>query len=293
MDSRELVLRCLAHLADVENRIVVDNASSDGTAAAVAAADPDATVVRLDNEQSLSGAYNRGAEAGSSELVLFLNDDILASPGSVHALQAALDSDTGAVAAAGRLVDAESGETQPEYLPHPFPGVGRFVAAFSGLKRVWPDNPWTAPHADRTLDDAPVPVDQPAGACLLVRRSAFDKAGRWDEHFELWYEDTDLARRLGTLGRVLFVPRAPFRHVGGHSTRRLSRAEVIRRSYGSAIRYGAKHFGTGRRIALGALFAAAAAIRAPLVQRKDPELARSYREVRNAALGLLRGRART
>ena len=285
MDSRDLVLRCLAHLDRSEHRIVVDNASSDGTAEAVAHAFPDATLVRLDREQSLAGAYNRGAEAGSSELVLFLNDDILALPGSVDALETALHSDPGAVAAAGRLVDAESGETQREYLPHPFPGVGRFAAAFSGLDRVWPENPWTAPYDDRVLGGGPVPVDQPAGACLLVRRPAFERAGGWDVGFELWFEDTDLSRRLGALGRVLYVPGAPFRHVGGHSTRRLPRDEVIRRSYGSAIRYAAKHFGPGRRFALGLLYGVAASIRVLLT--RDRALRAAYARVARAAFLLV------
>ena len=285
MDSRDLVLRCLAHLEGVERRIVVDNASSDGTAEAVAEAYPDATVVRLDREDSLAGAYNRGAEAGSSDLVLFLNDDILAPAGSVESLRAALDADPGAVAAAGRLVDAESGETQREYLPHPFPGVGRFVAAFSGLDRVWPGNPWTAPHGDRVLEGGPVAVDQPAGACLLVRRRAFEEAGRWDAGFELWFEDTDLARRLAALGSVLYVPGAPFRHVGGHSTRRLERAEVIRRSYGSALRYGSKHFGPWRRRALGLLYGGAASLRAAIT--RDRAVRAAYAEVARAAFRLL------
>jgi len=278
MDSREMVLRCLEHLAGVGAAIVVDNASEDGTAQAIAEAHPGATVVRLEVRQSLAAAYNRGAEAASAELVLFLNDDVLAEPRSIDRLVEALEEDPGAAAAAGRLVDAETGETQSEYQPRPFPGVGRFVAAFTGLQRIWPGNPWTAPHTDRPLDGPVVAVDQPAGACLLVRRASFESISGWDEGFELWFEDTDLARRLSALGRVLYVPGATFRHVGGHSTRRLARAEVVRRSYGSALRYGAKHFGPGRRLALAFLFGSTAAIRS-VTSRRDPELAQAYRQV--------------
>jgi len=283
MDSREMVLRCLEHLAGAGAAIVVDNASDDGTAQAIAEAHPGATVVRLEVRQSLAAAYNRGAEAGSAELVLFLNDDVLAESGSIERLVEALEEDAGAVAAAGRLVDAETGETQSEYEPRPFPGVGRFVAAFTGLQRIWPGNPWTAPHQDRPLDGPVVAVDQPAGACLLVRRAAFESVSGWDEGFELWFEDTDLARRLGALGRVLYVPGATFRHVGGQSTRRLPRAEVVRRSYGSALRYGAKHFGPGRRIAMRLMFGSTAAVRS-LLSRGDPNLSRAYREILRRAV---------
>jgi GT2 family glycosyltransferase len=285
MDSREMVLRCLERLDGAETTIVVDNASGDATAEAVAKAHPSVTILRLEKAKSLAGAYNAGAAAGSGELILFLNDDILAEPGSIDRLVAALADSEGAVAASGRLVDAESGETQHEYEPRPFPGIGRFVAAFAGLQRIWPTNPWSSPHRDRPLDGATVAVDQPAGACLLVERSAFDAVGGWDEAFELWFEDTDFARRLSAHGTILYVPGAPFRHVGGHSTRRLSRAEVVRRSYGSALRYGSKHFGGGRRLALGVLFGSSAAVRS-LTSRRDPELREAYREVLRKATRL-------
>jgi N-acetylglucosaminyl-diphospho-decaprenol L-rhamnosyltransferase len=287
MNSKELVLRCLERLESLERIIVVDNASDDGTAEVVEEVYPSATVVRLETEQSLAAAYNEGAKAGSGELLLFLNDDVLADPRSVELLADELVRRAEVVAAAGRLVDAETGETQHEYLPRPFPGVGRFIAAFAALERVWPSNPWTAPHRDRALDGGPVAVDQPAGACLLVRRSAFESVGGWDESFELWFEDTDFARRLSSLGTILYVPDASFRHVGGHSTRRLRRAEVVRRSYGSALRYGAKHFGPGRKFFLGLLFAVAAGARS-LVSR-DRELAGAYRRIFGAALRLIRG----
>lgn len=287
MGSRDMVLECLTHLEELASVIVVDNASEDGTAAAVAAAHPQAAVVRLEAQTSLAGAYNRGAKAGSADLILFLNDDILAEPGSIQRLVEALAADPAAVAAAGRLVDADTGETQRQYEPRPFPGVGRFVVAFTGLERAWPGNPWTAPHGDRPLDGPAIAVDQPAGACLLVRRAAFERVGGWDEDFELWFEDTDLTRRLSEVGTILYVPGAPFRHVGGHSTRRLSRPEVVRRSYGSALRYGAKHFGRPRQILLGALFAAAAGVRT-LVSR-DRQLAGVYRGILRSALRLVRG----
>jgi N-acetylglucosaminyl-diphospho-decaprenol L-rhamnosyltransferase len=285
MDSREMVLQCLQYLDTVDRAIVVDNASQDATADAVAAAHPDVTVIRLGEARSLAGAYNEGAAGGSGELVLFLNDDILVEPGSIDRLVQALADDDGAVAASGRLVDSESGETQHQYEPRPFPGIGRFVVAFTGLERVWAGNPWSAPHKDRPLDGAAVAVDQPAGACLLVEREAFEAVGGWDEGFELWFEDTDLARRLSKRGRILYVPAASFRHVGGHSTRRLSRAEIVRRSYGSALRYGGKHFGRGRRLALGLLFGSTAAVRS-VTSRRDPELAEAYREIRKRATRL-------
>jgi N-acetylglucosaminyl-diphospho-decaprenol L-rhamnosyltransferase len=292
-DSRDLVLRCLDRLDDpaIAATIVVDNASSDGTAAAVERRHEEAIVVRLDEPQNLAAAYNRGAVAGSSELILFLNDDVLATPGAVSMLVAALAALPGAVAAAGRLVDPETGETQPEYQPRAFPGVLTFAAALAGIERLWAANPWTGAHHRRPLDDrVTVTVDRPAGACLLVRRTVFEAVGGWDEGFPLWYEDVDLARRLRRHGTILYAPSAVFEHIGGWSTRRLERAEVVERTYLGTLRYGAKHFGPMRRLALGGLYAAVGAARART--SRDPELAAVYRKVRRRALSLLRGSPR-
>lgn len=293
-DSREVVLECLAQLGDrrVETTVVVDNAGSDGSAAAIGEAFPATVVVRLDEARPLSFAYNRGAEQGSAELTLFLNDDVFASAGALGTLAAALEERPDAVAAAGRLVDPEGGATQREYQPRPFPTLATFLAALAGLHKVWPANPWTGSHLRRPLDETEtVAVDYAPGACLLVRREAFRSVGGWDERYAFWYEDVDLARRLGRFGRVLYVPTAVFRHVGGHSGRRLSRAEMIRRSYSGALRYGETYLSGWRRRLLGTAFAFAGAVRGPLAGRHDPDLARAYRGARRAGLRLALGRA--
>lgn len=283
-----MVSGCVERLGGTQP-IVVDNASGHGTAAAVAAAFPEVRAISLESRTSLAAAYNRGAEAGSGDLVLFLNDDIFAESGAIDRLVNALRGDPGAVAAAGRLIDPETGVTQHEYEPRPFPGLGRFLIAFSGLSGTRAAERWTGPHRDRPLDGDPVAVDQPAGACLLVRRSELEAVGGWDEAFELWFEDVDLARRLSERGRILYVPAAEFRHVGGRSTGRLRQSDVIRLSYGSALRYGEKHFGRARRVALGLLFGSAAAARTVL-SRGDPQLAAAYRDVRRRATRLMRPR---
>jgi GT2 family glycosyltransferase len=292
-DSRELVLRCLAHLRSplLEQTIVVDNASSDGTREALLRADADVKVVRLDEPQGLAFAFNRGAEQGTSGLVLFLNDDVLAEEGSIERLADTLQTRREAVAAAGRLVDPETGQTQLEYQPRRFPGVGRFAGALAGLDRFWPHNPWTGEHRRHPLDEqVTTRVDQPPGACLLVRRRALEAVGGWDEQFHFWFEDVDLARRLRPHGDVLYVPTAPFRHVGGWSSRRLSAADVVDRSYQGALRYAYRHFSRPQQISLGLVYALVAGIRTLPFPGQDHELGRAYRAVFRSAAVLIRGR---
>lgn len=279
-NSREMVLRCLDHLrvADVEHTIVVDNASRDGTADAVRKRFPDAEVMALQQEASLAGAYNRGAARGSAALVLFLNDDVLVDNAALDRLVAELEARPGAVAAAGRLVDADDGATQTEYLPRRFPTFRSLVAMLGGRERA------LAPLAGEQT----VAVDHPPGACLLVRRDAFDEAGRWDDDFEFWYEDVDLARRLRAHGDVLYVPSAAFPHVGGHSAARLKRPQVVSRHYRGALLYAYKHFQAPARIATGLLYALAGAARLPLAPGADAR--RAYGSVLRNGLRVAAGR---
>jgi GT2 family glycosyltransferase len=279
-NSREMVLRCLERLpeAAVERVIVVDNASRDGTADAIRSRFGAVDLVVLDPEESLAGAYNRGAERGSADLVLFLNDDVLADQDALERLVAELGARPGAVAAAGRLVDPDDGATQDEYLPGRFPTLMSLVSMLLGRERP------AAPLADEET----VAVDQPPGACLLVRRQGFEAVGGWDEGFEFWYEDVDLARRLRVHGEVLYVPSAAFGHVGGHSATRLTRPQVVSRHYRGALLYAHKHFRLPERVAAGFLYAVAGAARLPLSRDRDAR--RAYARVLRNGLRVAAGR---
>ena len=235
-NSKDMVLRCLETIdsSAVERVVVVDNASGDGTAEAITQRHPEAEVFRLEREEGLAAAYNRGAERGSAELVLFLNDDVLVEAQSLRTLVGALEARPGAVAAAGRLVDPEDGRTQSDYLPQHFPTVRTLAASLAGRGRRPAVDSSEARRARRRRPTS--------GACLLVRREAFEGVGRWDEDFAFWYEDVDLARRLREHGEVLYVPDAAFPHVGGQSAVRLSRAEIVARHYRGALLYAGKHF---------------------------------------------------
>jgi N-acetylglucosaminyl-diphospho-decaprenol L-rhamnosyltransferase len=279
-DSREMVLDCVERLRSplLERVVVVDNGSVDGTADALRRARPDAQIVRTERPEGLSFAYNRGSEAGSAELILFLNDDVLVTHDAIAALAAALKGRSRAVAAAGRLVDPADGRTQEPYLPRAFPGP--VMLAISLLGR---------PRRPLELDEENIAaVDQPPGACLLVRRAVFEAVGRWDEDYEFWFEDVDLARRLSAVGEVLFVPAAAFPHIGGASARRLSRAEVVSRHYRGALVYAQRHLGVGGRVITAPAYALASAGR--LLTSRDTESRRAYSRVLRDAIRVAFGR---
>ncbi len=289
-DTRELVLRCVERLDDPRLRtVVVDNASSDGTADAVRGLGVD--VVGLTAPVGFAAACNRGAAGGRAPVILFLNSDILATDGAIDALVGALAAAPGAVAAGGRLVDPGTRDTQHRYGPKPFPTLATFAVRLSGVEQLWPGNPWTAAHLRHPPDETSVTrVDQPAGACLLVRRDVFDELGGFDEFFWFWYEDVDLARRLADRGDLLYVPGAVFEHVGGASFASWGRADSVRSLGHGIVHYADVHFDRRRRLLLAGLLACLSAPRALIFRARDPELAAVHRAILVAAWQLARGR---
>ncbi|MDQ6750182.1 MAG: glycosyltransferase [Actinomycetota bacterium] len=289
-DTRDLALAALEGLAGdsaVARAVVVDNASNDGTAEAVRERFPDAHVVRLDRPVGYAAACNRGASEGSSRLVLFLNSDVVAEPGAVSCLAAALSGRDGAVAAGGRLVDPADGSTQHQYGPKPFPSVLRLLVMFSGIADLWPRNLVTGGHLRHPLDEgATAAVEQPAGACFMVMRDELEAVGGFDERFWFWYEDVDLARRLAGRGTLLYVPAAVFAHLGGESFARWDKERWVRSHYHGALRYAEAHLSRLQRLVLGISVAGLLAPRVALYARRDHGLADAYRAALLAALAL-------
>lgn len=134
----------------------------------------------------------------------------------------------------------------------------------------------------------PFDVDQPAAACLLVRREAFDALGGFDEQFHpAWLEDVDFCRRLHAAGhRVLLVPGARFLHEGGVAMCRLGPQAYERIWYHNVERYVHKHQGRTAGLVLKVLIVAGMVLRiAWSLVRGSPGRARAYAGVLGQTLG--------
>lgn len=292
-DAKEMLVACLERLTDsaIGRIIVVDDVSGDGTVDVVRATFPDVHVVALDEHRGLAYAWNRGAELADAEFLLFLNNDVFAVDEAVACLVRALDRDPKAASAGGRLVDPGSHRTQDAYRPRAIPGLAALTARLLGIERYWKANPWNGQHLRHRLDDeTTVRADaQPAGGCLLVRRSAFDAVGGWDERYWIWYEDVDLSRRLlERTGCALYVPQAVFEHIGAASTSSWARHEHHRRLYHGTLQYASVHLSRTERAMFGLVVMAVALPR--LVLLSDPAAREVYRQVFRGGFALLRNR---
>jgi GT2 family glycosyltransferase len=255
-NTEALVLNCVAALRGeaVRTVTVVDNGGQDTTATTLRGRHPEVQLIELEEPVGFGTACNLGAAAGNSEIVLLLNSDIVTTPGAVARLCDELAARAEAVAAAGRLVDPGTGATQRNYRPHRFPTVASLAVQAFGVTTMWPGNPVTAHNRSRWLPtDETVRVEQPAGACLAVRRTTFESIGGFDQGYWFWYEDVDLAQRLNAVGEILWVPSAAFEHVGGASFSAWSAAARTTSRIHGLVRYLTQHGTRRQRLVVGAL----------------------------------------
>jgi GT2 family glycosyltransferase len=248
--SREDVVAALDSLAahaDVPlDVVVVDNASTDGTVAAVRARHPRARGIANADNLGFSAACNQGWRSGSAPHVLFLNPDAEVRSGAVPALAGVLQSRPDVGIVGPRTLD-DDGTVQVSTGPDlTIASEWRQRRLVRGVRARDPGALAEA-EARHSREHEPGWV---SGACLMARRAALDAVSGFDEGFFLYEEDADLCRRVRAAGfRVVFTPAAVVRHRRGRSMERAGarpRLEYDR----SHLRYYAKHNGPLQRMLL-------------------------------------------
>lgn len=208
--------RCLAALQAQTftgfHAIVVDNASTDGSARLVREAnDARITLLALAANVGFAAANNRGvAQAGECEFVVLLNPDAFAQPDWLAQMLAAAERHPEAGSFGCRMLDARS--------PHIVDGTGDgYHLSGRAFRR---DHGRAAAQACAQEGE----IAAPCAAAALYRRQAWDAAGGLDEAFFCYMEDVDLGLRLQLLGWTSwYVPQAVCLHVGSGITGRASR----------------------------------------------------------------------
>lgn len=194
--------------------IVVDNASSDGSAEAADARAPRIRLIRQDRNTGFAAANNVGIRASSGELILLLNSDTIVPSGAIDRLIGRLRAHPSAAAAGPRLVDAH-GRAELSFGPMISPSAELRQKALMALhhRGFTPVSAWV----ERTTRREQF-VDWVSGAALLVRRVEAEAVGLLDERFFLYTEDVDFCAALRARGRrILFAPAATITHLRGRS----------------------------------------------------------------------------
>jgi GT2 family glycosyltransferase len=217
-NARADLERCLASIRsappDVPYEVVVvDNASTDGSAAA-AGAFAGVRVIQMTVNRGFSAANNVGIRASTGANLLLLNSDTLVPPGAFDALLGQLERHPEVAVIGPRLVDGAG---------HPELSFGRMISPANELrqKRLLRAYETRDPETVRRVEAMTRQEQWPdwvTGACLLVRRADAEAVGLLDERFFMYTEDVDFCASIRARGRrVLFTPAAEIVHLRGRS----------------------------------------------------------------------------
>jgi N-acetylglucosaminyl-diphospho-decaprenol L-rhamnosyltransferase len=260
-ESAEDLAACLATLPAAAGPhelevVVVDNASRDGSAEI--ARRLGVKVLENPANLGLSRAIDLGAAATDAPWLLLVNPDTRLAPGALARLLATAAADP-TIGCVGPHLRNSDGSEYPTGRRFPSILVGALHAA---LGTVWPGNPATRHYHMADLDRSrPVQVDWVSGACMLLRREAYEAAGRFDAGYFMYFEEMDLCLRLARAGwRVVYDPGAEVTHILGGSTRSAPYRKVWNH-HRSALRFYCRRYARDPRLLLAPLVALFLALR--------------------------------
>lgn len=291
-NTRDLLHGCLASIAGQTRAphevIVVDNASTDGSAAMVRADFPQVRLIANSDNRGFAAANNQGLAVARGRHVLLLNPDTVVLEGAIDRMLAWL-ADHPAVGCVGCQVLEAPGVIQQTCFADPTPLALALVEL--GLHRLGGWLPLLGHPFYRGWDRTTArDVDVVSGMFMLVPRAVLDRVGSLDPAFFVYAEEADWCRRIRAAGwRCHFAPVARILHLdgGGKSTVQV-RPRMHVQMQKSHLIYTRKHHGALGYRAVQAMFAGSALMRLALfgllaVLRRD-EAARARRRLAAAAL---------
>ncbi len=222
--------------------ILVDNASSDGSLAAIEKVRPKATIIRNHSNLGFGTANNQGAKIAKGRFILFLNSDTLLFENSLMKILDWMNAHKEADVVACRLVNPDN--TLQYSLGH-FPDLPRivcwmgFIDDIPGIKRIFPA--FHLEHPKWYQKD--MPVDWATGAFLMIRKEVFEKTGGFDEKMFMYGEEVEWELRIKKLGfKIFFTPVTSVIHFGQISSNKISSSFKIISEYKGVLYILKKHY---------------------------------------------------
>lgn len=249
---RDLLRRCLQSIlaagdggapARTVEILVVDNASADGSAAMVQAEFPTVRLIANDRNRGFTAANNQGLAASQGRYLLLLNPDAELMDGALAEMVGCMEAHPEAGVLGPQLLYPD-GSVQSSR--RRFPTLATALVESTVVQEWWRDNRVLRRYYMLDTPPAPgepQPVDWLVGACLLVRRAAYEQVGGLDEGFFMYSEELDWCRRIKGAGwQVLYLPTARVIHHEGKSSEQVVPARHIH-FQSSKVRYFRKHHG--------------------------------------------------
>jgi GT2 family glycosyltransferase len=215
-NTRGLLRKCLNSIQTTVRDlsyeiIVVDNASTDGSAAMLRESFPQVRLIENLQNRGFGAANNQALGLMAGRYALLLNSDAALRENAVSELFDCMENHPRAAMACGQLLNSDGSRQNS-------------IAAFPSLLTLMTNVPlleYLFPRrfpSKRYGHAGPVEVDSAIGACIMVRREAMDAVGLFDERYHFFFEETDWAYRMRQAGwKILHVPGAFIDHLQGQS----------------------------------------------------------------------------
>ncbi|MFH1371552.1 MAG: glycosyltransferase family 2 protein [Planctomycetota bacterium] len=221
--------------------IVVDNASSDGSAEMVKTEFSQVALIENHDNRGFAVANNQGMALSCGRYLLLLNSDTVVLDDAISKIVAFADNHPEAAVVGCRVLNPDK-TLQPTCFM--FPSLLNLVLAATHLYKLFPRNKFFGRERMTWWDRSDTrEVDVVTGCCMLVRREAIERVGIMDDAFFMYGEETDWCYRLKFAGwKVMFTPGAQIIHFGKASSSRIKSTMRLQLS-GSILIYFKKHKG--------------------------------------------------
>lgn len=247
-NTREILRDSLKSILDQTREvefevIVVDNASSDGSAQMVRSEFPTVRLIENDTNRGYGAAANQGMKLAAGRYVLVLNSDVIIWDGAIDKTVKYADKRQDAA-----IVTCQAWENREkvQITCFRFPSVLNMLLYMTGMDKVFKYNRFFGREWMLWWDrDSERQIDVATGMFLLVRREAIEEVGMMDEAFFMYYEETDWCRRFRDAGwKILFWPGAKVLHFhGGSQSSQQKAIEMFAQQRKSMLLYFRKHHG--------------------------------------------------
>jgi len=232
-NTKDLLRDCLKSVISDKRIeiIVVDNASTDGSAEMVKKEFPQVELIVSKKNLGFAAGNNLALKKASGKYILFLNSDAQVKPETFKKMIAFMESDPQIGASTAKTM-LFSGRMDPD-CHRGFPTPWASVCYFLGLERLFPKSRFFGQYHKFYLDlNKPHEIDAGFGTFMVVRAEVLKQVGNWDENYFFYGEDLDLFYRIKKAGwRVMFYPEPlVMHHKGASSGLRTESKEVTRAS---------------------------------------------------------------
>lgn len=221
--------------------IVVDNASTDGSADMVANEFPEVILIRNSKNRGFGAANNQGLAIARGQFVIFLNDDTEILDHALDKMVSYLEANPSTGIVGARLLNSD--RTVQVGTARRFPDFKVLATMLLGLhsflqKKIWLQDYYLSKENFRTTKL----VDQVMGASLMTRRQLLKNIGSFDEHFWIWFEEVDLCKRFHDSGyKIAVLAPAEIIHHKGQSFAQQVKIKKFFHLSRSLIIYSYKH----------------------------------------------------